>query len=126
MSQEPAEAERCRGVVVGTFDLLHPGHLETLRAARDRADELVVLVRDDRWVERLHGPGWPVNGGADRVGVLEALRWVDRARLVAESELGDVLELLRPDFVVDEEEQAAGPTHRSRTDAILERAGAGD
>lgn len=41
-----------RVVAFGTFDLLHPGHIAFLTAARKLGDELVVVVtRDDRVFE---------------------------------------------------------------------------
>ncbi len=40
----------------GCFDLLHPGHVRYLAAARDRGDVLVVGLNSDASVRRLKGP----------------------------------------------------------------------
>jgi D-beta-D-heptose 7-phosphate kinase/D-beta-D-heptose 1-phosphate adenosyltransferase len=72
--------ERQRGRVVftnGVFDLLHPGHLDVLRGARERGDALVVGINSDASVKRLKGPERPVRSEADRAYVLAGLEAVD-------------------------------------------------
>lgn len=98
------EAARARGETVvftnGVFDLLHRGHVDLLRAARDLGDLLVVGVNSDASVTRLKGPGRPVNGLEDRAVVLAALASVD---LVVAFEEDTPLELIRslvPDILV--------------------------
>lgn len=61
----------------GCFDLLHPGHVRYLQAARGLGDRLVVAVNDDDSVRRLKGPGRPLNPLASRMQVLAALGCVD-------------------------------------------------
>jgi D-glycero-beta-D-manno-heptose 1-phosphate adenylyltransferase len=61
----------------GCFDLLHPGHVRYLAAARAAGDLLVVAVNGDRSVRRLKGPGRPVQRAAARAEVLAALASVD-------------------------------------------------
>src|SRR5437868_1147530 len=55
---------RSRGKVVvwtnGCFDLLHVGHLRSLRAARGLGDVLVVGVNGDHSVRRLKGSARPI------------------------------------------------------------------
>lgn len=61
----------------GCFDLLHPGHIAYLEAARALGDWLVVAVNDDMSVTRLKGPGRPLNDLAHRMQVLRGLAAVD-------------------------------------------------
>jgi rfaE bifunctional protein nucleotidyltransferase chain/domain len=61
----------------GCFDLLHPGHISYLRAARSLGDALVVGLNSDASVRRLKGPSRPVVPEGDRAAVLEALESVD-------------------------------------------------
>lgn len=77
----------------GCFDLLHPGHVHYLEAARRLGDRLIVAVNTDDSVRRLKGPTRPVNDLAARMSVLAGLRSVDwvvafdedtPARLIAE------------------------------------------
>jgi rfaE bifunctional protein nucleotidyltransferase chain/domain/rfaE bifunctional protein kinase chain/domain len=88
------------GTVVATggcFDLLHAGHVATLRAARGLGDCLVVCVNSDDSVRRLKGPSRPLVTAADRARVLEALEFVDAVVVFEEDTPAQVLDRLRPD-----------------------------
>ena len=62
----------------GVFDLLHPGHVRYLRAAKRLGDVLVVGLNSDRSARRLgKGPGRPLVSQRDRAEVLAALEMVD-------------------------------------------------
>src|SRR5438128_10007342 len=61
----------------GCFDLLHPGHVRYLQAARALGDTLAVGLNGDRSVRELKGPGRPINNERDRAEVLAALESVD-------------------------------------------------
>nr|WP_204332136.1 D-glycero-beta-D-manno-heptose 1-phosphate adenylyltransferase [Geodermatophilus sabuli] len=88
------------GTVVATggcFDLLHAGHVATLRAARGLGDCLVVCINSDASVRRLKGPTRPLVTAPDRARVLEALEFVDAVVVFDEDTPAEVLERLRPD-----------------------------
>jgi D-beta-D-heptose 7-phosphate kinase/D-beta-D-heptose 1-phosphate adenosyltransferase len=88
------------GTVVATggcFDLLHPGHVATLRAARGLGDCLVVCINSDASVRRLKGPSRPLVTATDRARVLEALSFVDAVVVFDEDTPAEVLDRLRPD-----------------------------
>ncbi|MFX7507159.1 adenylyltransferase/cytidyltransferase family protein, partial [Acinetobacter baumannii] len=61
----------------GCFDLLHPGHIETLRFARSKGSCLVVGLNSDTSVKRLKGPNRPVMSQDQRATMLAALEFVD-------------------------------------------------
>ena len=71
------ERERAQGrrVVLchGVFDLLHPGHIRHLEAARRHGDLLVVTITPDRFVNK--GPGRPVFNQRLRAESVAALAW---------------------------------------------------
>jgi D-beta-D-heptose 7-phosphate kinase/D-beta-D-heptose 1-phosphate adenosyltransferase len=89
------------GTVVATggcFDLLHAGHVATLRAARGLGDCLVVCINSDDSVRRLKGPSRPLVTAPDRARVLEALEFVDAVVVFEEDTPAQVLDRIRPDI----------------------------
>ncbi|WP_250037498.1 PfkB family carbohydrate kinase [Paractinoplanes maris] len=98
-----AEVHARGGTVVATggcFDLLHVGHLATLRAARKLGDCLIVCLNSDDSVRGLKGPERPLNPQNDRARLLAALDCVDAVVVFEESTPEAVLTWLRPDVWV--------------------------
>ena len=84
----------------GVFDLLHPGHVELLEAARREGDALVVGVNTDASVRRLgKGPGRPLADEAARTRVLAGLEAVDCVVLFEEDTPMRLIEALEPDVL---------------------------
>ena len=85
----------------GVFDLLPPGHVEILEAARGLGDALVVGVNSDASAGRLgKGPGRPVQAAEARARVVAALAAVDRVVLFDEDTPLSLIESLAPDVLV--------------------------
>jgi rfaE bifunctional protein nucleotidyltransferase chain/domain len=84
----------------GVFDLLHPGHVRYLRAARALGDALLVGVNSDRSVRANKGPSRPLNAEQDRVEVLLALSCVDGAAVFDEDTPQALIGRLQPDVLV--------------------------
>jgi D-beta-D-heptose 7-phosphate kinase/D-beta-D-heptose 1-phosphate adenosyltransferase len=84
----------------GCFDVLHRGHVNYLRQARELGDLLVVAVNSDRSVRRLKGPDRPVVPVEDRVAVLAALSCVDHVVVFEEDSPAGLIERVRPDVYV--------------------------
>jgi D-beta-D-heptose 7-phosphate kinase / D-beta-D-heptose 1-phosphate adenosyltransferase len=99
-----AEQTRYRGGVVvatgGCFDLLHPGHVATLQAARQLGDCLIVCLNSDRSVRELKGPDRPLVTEADRARLVAALSCVDAVAIFDETTPVALLSQLRPDVWV--------------------------
>ena len=97
------EVRAAGGTVVaagGCFDLLHPGHLRTLEAARAAGDCLIVCLNGDGSVRRLKGPGRPVNPAEDRARLLLGLSCVDAVTVFDEDTPVAALETIRPQVFV--------------------------
>lgn len=84
----------------GCFDLLHPGHIEYLEAARQLGDWLVVAVNDDASVSRLKGPSRPLNPVDHRMRVLSGLSAVDWVVPFSEDTPARLIQRLKPDVLV--------------------------
>src|SRR6202158_1365181 len=61
------------GFTNGCFDILHPGHVKVLTAARGACDRLIVGLNSDASVKRLKGEGRPVQDQRARAEVLAGL-----------------------------------------------------
>jgi len=83
----------------GCFDILHPGHVEYLRRAREFGHVLVVGLNDDASVRRLKGPTRPVNDLEARAAVLGGLGAVDYIVAFPEDTPQQLIELIRPDVL---------------------------
>lgn len=95
-----AQRQRKRVVFTnGCFDLLHPGHVRYLAAARAAGDILVVGVNSDRSVRDLKGPGRPVQTQDARAEVLAALAAVDHVVVFDASTPVALIEALQPDVL---------------------------
>jgi D-beta-D-heptose 7-phosphate kinase/D-beta-D-heptose 1-phosphate adenosyltransferase len=101
---EQAERWRNRGFKVGftngCFDLLHPGHVATLRQAKAACDYLVVAINSDASVKRLKGPTRPIQDEAARSSILSAMEMVDAVVVFDEDTPIELLKAIRPDVLV--------------------------
>jgi rfaE bifunctional protein nucleotidyltransferase chain/domain len=84
----------------GCFDLLHPGHVSYLWAARSLGDALVVGLNSDASVHRLKGPSRPVVPEGDRAAVLAALESVDAVVIFSEDTPVRLMRELKPTVYV--------------------------
>ena len=84
----------------GVFDLLHPGHVDVLIAARREGDALVVGLNSDASVRRLKGPDRPVRAEQARAYVLAALEMVDAVVVFEQDTPLELIRFLQPDVLV--------------------------
>jgi D-glycero-beta-D-manno-heptose 1-phosphate adenylyltransferase len=84
----------------GVFDLLHPGHLRYLKAARAEGDALIVGVNSDRSVRANKGPSRPVTPEAERAEIVAALAPVEAVVVFDEETPADIVRALQPDVLV--------------------------
>ena len=84
----------------GVFDILHPGHLRYLEAARRHGDLLIVGLNSDASVRRNKGPERPINPEHERAEVLAALQCVDAVSVFDEETPADIIRRVQPDILV--------------------------
>lgn len=84
----------------GVFDLLHPGHLRYLKAARAEGDVLIVGVNSDRSVRANKGPARPVTPEAERAEIVAALGPVEAVVVFDDETPADIVRALQPDVLV--------------------------
>jgi D-beta-D-heptose 7-phosphate kinase/D-beta-D-heptose 1-phosphate adenosyltransferase len=83
----------------GCFDLLHRGHLHTLREAKACGDILIVGINSDRSVKGLKGAGRPIFSESERAELIGALEMVDYVTLFDEPDPYNLIAVLVPDVL---------------------------
>ena len=83
----------------GCFDLLHRGHVHTLRQAKASGDVLIVGLNSDRSVKSIKGPMRPILPETDRVELIAAMEMVDCVVLFDESDPYRLIAAIKPDVL---------------------------
>lgn len=91
----------------GVFDLLHPGHVRYLQAARAQGDALIVGVNSDRSVRAIKGPTRPITPENERAEILSALNCVTAAVVFDEDTPAEIIRRIQPDVLVKGADWAA-------------------
>jgi cytidyltransferase-like protein len=66
------------GLVVGSFDILHLGHINLFRFAKRHADILIVGLDNDETIKLVKGKNRPINNFKRRSELLSDLKTVDK------------------------------------------------
>jgi D-beta-D-heptose 7-phosphate kinase/D-beta-D-heptose 1-phosphate adenosyltransferase len=116
------KVSRARGQTVvltsGTFDLLHPGHVRALTAAKSEGDVLLVIVRSD---QSAGASGMaPHTPERERTEIVAATAAVDAAAVAGDEAFVTIAETWAPDVLVISSE--AGATE-SAAGQIVSRGG---
>ncbi len=83
----------------GCFDILHYGHLQYLRKAKELGDRLIVVVARDVTIKKMKGRE-PVFGERARLDMVRGLKPVDDAAFGHEKgEKYGIIDELRPDVI---------------------------
>src|SRR4030081_3498471 len=88
------------GFTNGCFDILHPGHVKVLTAARGACDRLIVGLNSDASVKQLKGKGRPVQDERARSEVLAALEAVDLIAIFEEDTPINLITQIKPNVLV--------------------------
>ena len=84
----------------GCFDIIHRGHLELLRFARNQGDKLIIGLNSDSSVKALKGNSRPINNQEDRKFVLECINFVDEVHIFNEETPYKLIKEVLPDIIV--------------------------
>jgi D-beta-D-heptose 7-phosphate kinase / D-beta-D-heptose 1-phosphate adenosyltransferase len=88
------------GFTNGCFDILHPGHVKLLTAARATCDRLIVGLNSDASVKRLKGQDRPVQNERARAEVLAALEAVDLVAIFEQDTPLNLITGIKPSVLV--------------------------
>lgn len=82
----------------GVFDIIHPGHVHTLRAAKSLGDVLVVVVATSRTAKRMKRR-MPLHNQDQRRDLVDALSMVDLCLVGDEEDIFRTVDRVRPEVV---------------------------
>ena len=85
----------------GTFDILHPGHIQLFKVARSLGDRVIVATDTDEKIKKDKGDDRPVNDLSYRVAMLEAIKYIDVVLTFGDrKELEGLIQLYSPDILI--------------------------
>ncbi|MDD3287993.1 MAG: D-glycero-beta-D-manno-heptose-7-phosphate kinase, partial [Alphaproteobacteria bacterium] len=88
------------GFTNGCFDLLHPGHIQSIHKAKEACDRLFVALNSDASVKKLKGDNRPIQSEESRAIVLAALSDIDGIVVFGEDTPLDIIKVIHPDILV--------------------------
>src|SRR5919205_263194 len=86
-------------LVGGVFDLIHPGHIHTLKAAKSHGDVLVVVVARTSTAMRINKERKIYHNENTRRELVSSLSFVDLAIIGKEGTLYDTVEYVKPNII---------------------------
>ncbi|MCX6780548.1 MAG: FAD synthase [Candidatus Magasanikbacteria bacterium] len=96
-----------RVMCFGTFDIIHPGHVKFLEAARQLGDELYVVISRDERRESLQGKR-PINSEKNRLFVVQNIKPVTQALLGDKKNILTALKKIDPSIIALGHDQTFG------------------
>jgi FAD synthetase len=86
-------------LVGGVFDLIHPGHIHTLKAAKSHGDVLIVVIAKIATAMKIRGERKIFHDETLRQELVSSLHFVDLAIIGREGTLYDTVEYVKPDII---------------------------
>jgi cytidyltransferase-like protein len=86
-------------LVGGVFDLIHPGHIHTLKAAKEVGDVLVVVIARQATAQKIKKDRKIYHDEGLRKELVESLNFVDLALIGREGTLYDTVEFVKPNVI---------------------------
>ena len=82
----------------GVFDIIHPGHIHTLNAAKDLGDVLVVVIATDKTAEKMK-KRIPLHNQDQRKLLVDSLSVVDLSVVGHEEDIFKTVDFIRPQII---------------------------
>ena len=86
-------------LVGGVFDLIHPGHIHTLKAAKAEGDVLVVVVARQSTAQKINKERKIYHDETQRKELVASLNFVDLVLIGREGTLYDTVEYVQPNVI---------------------------
>lgn len=87
--------------VNGTFDILHPGHIQLITFASNSGDHLKISIDSDKRVRQLKGPTRPINNEIIRQTILFHIKGVDEVSIFDnDNDLINTIREYQPDIMI--------------------------
>ena len=86
-------------LVGGVFDLLHVGHIHTLKSAKLLGDVLIIVVATDSTVSGLKKNRKIYHDEKSRLELVSSIKFVDKAVIGRKKSIYDTVEFVRPDII---------------------------
>ena len=83
----------------GVFDIIHPGHIHTLNAAKALGDVLVVAIATDKTAQKMKKRP-PLHNQELRCELVSCLSMVDKAVIGHENDIFETVKEIRPNIIV--------------------------
>ena len=86
-------------LIGGVFDIVHPGHIHTLKDAKTQGDVLVVVVARSSTALKINKQRKIYHAESLRRELVSSIRYVDYAIIGREGTLYDTVEFVKPDII---------------------------
>jgi len=83
----------------GVFDIIHPGHIHTLNAAKALGDVLIVAIATDKTAQKMK-KRQPLHNQELRRELVSCLSMVDKAIVGHEDDIFETVKVIKPDIIV--------------------------
>ena len=83
----------------GVFDIIHPGHIHTLNAAKALGDVLIVAIATDKTAQKMKKRS-PLHNQKLRRELVSCLSMVDKAIVGHDDDIFETVRAIKPDIIV--------------------------
>ena len=82
----------------GVYDIIHPGHIHTLKNSKQEGDLLIVSIARDNRVIKIKGRK-PINNERRRTILVSSIRYVDFTLLGSKGDIFGVVKKIKPNII---------------------------